>query len=469
MVLLSILTFRTNLLAAGQVIDTGSDSIQGIWSGELIIPDQAKLRLAVIITGNCDSARRAFLNIIDQATGNIPCDDIIYSNDSVTVSLKGLGIKIKGVVDLTGNILESHFMQAGASFPVTFTRVGKLPELLRPQEPKPPFPYSAEDITFENKTAGIRLAGTLTIPDKKGKHPAVILVSGSGQQDRNEEIGRHKPFWVIADYLTRHGIVVLRYDDRGIGGSGGNFDLSTSGDFAGDVLSGIVYLKGRKEINADQIGIIGHSEGGVVASIAASESDNVAFIITLAGLMKNFEDVVLEQLLDQSRQQGRNEEDIELERNWRMSIYDIAKEKTDSAAAAKKLWKLFDRLPDGDKKRLNWPRGRHESQIAQVLEPWWRYNLSLDNRSILMKVKCPLLALYGELDRQVNADENIPFVEETLKKAGNGHFEIMKMPGLNHMFQKAGTGSEYEYIRIEETISPEALQLMCGWIDRTTN
>lgn len=313
--------------------------------------------------------------------------------------------------------------------------------------------------------ARLRIGLTVAIPQKKGKFTAVILVTGSGQQDRNEEIGRHKPFLVIADYLTRRGIVVLRYDDRGKGGSTGNFGTSNTGDFAGDVLSCISYLKGRSEVKPGHIGIIGHSEGGIVATLTATESSDVAFIVALAGLIRNFDDVVLGQLLEQSKQSGKSPADIELEKSWRTSIYNIAKEKTDSAAAAEKLWAIYNNLLPDEVKRLNWPKGRHDAQIRQVLGTSWRYNLSLDNKETLLKVDCPVLALYGELDRQVYADENILFVEEC-RINGNKNIEIHKLPGLNHLFQTATTGSEYEYIRIEETMSPSALEIMAEWVEK---
>jgi len=440
------------------------DTIAGTWLGELEIPNTAKLRMGITISKTKDNSYKGVLNIIDQATGDIPCDEVIHKNDSVIIRINGLGIEIAGIIDPEHKRIMSEFRQHGGIFPIFFNRVDKLPELSRPQEPKKPYPYNEENVVFENKKAGIKLAGTLTFPKSKTKFPAVILVSGSGQQDRNEEIGRHKPFWIIADYLTRNGIAVLRVDDRGIGGSTGNFDQSTTGDFAEDALSGITFLKSRQEINPKKIGIIGHSEGGMVAPLAASMSSDVAFIVSMAGAFINFEDVVIDQILNQLKLQGIKDEDIELERNWRKKIYSLAKENTDSATAAKKLWEIYNALPEDEMTRLNWPKGRHNAQIKQVLNPWWRYILGMDNKTILMKVKCPVLAIYGELDQQVNPDKNIPVIEEALKEGGNKNFMVKKLPGLNHLFQTAKTGSEYEYIRIEETISPQALQVITDWI-----
>jgi pimeloyl-ACP methyl ester carboxylesterase len=440
------------------------DTITGIWLGELEIPNSAKLRMGVSISKTGDNAYKAVLNIIDQATGDIPCDEVIHRNDSVIIRINGLGIEIAGNMDQELKSIICEFRQGGGILPVVFSRVDKLPELLRPQEPKKPFPYNEENIVFENKKAGIKLSGTLTFPVSNRKLPAVILVTGSGQQDRNETIGGHKPFWIIADYLSRNGIAVLRFDDRGIGGSTGNFNQSTTGDFSEDALAGITFLKSRREIDPKKIGIIGHSEGGIVAPLAASISSDVAFIVSMAGVFVNFEDIVIDQILNQQRQLGRNDDDLELERKWRTKIYSLAKENTDSVTAAKKLWSLYSELTEDEIKRLNWPRGRHEAQIGQVLSPWWRYALSLDNKAVLMKVNCPVLAIFGELDQQVNPDTNIPVIEEAIKAGNKKNITLKEFPGLNHLFQTAKTGSEYEYIRIEETISTQVLQIITDWI-----
>ena len=471
MIIISIISglmLESNMNLSNPLQSFSQDSIAGKWLGELEIPNTARLRMGISISGTSENSYKAFLNIIDQATGDIPCDEVINKNDSVIIRIKGLGIEIAGTIDQGHKTIKSEFRQHRGIFPVLFNRVDVFPVLLRPQEPKKPYPYNEEDVIYENKKAGIKLAGTLTFPVSKSKFPAVVLVSGSGQQNRDEEVGRHKPFWIIADYLTRNGIAVLRIDDRGIGGSTGNFDQSTSGDFADDALAGIAFLQTRREINPKKIGIIGHSEGGTVASIAAARSSDVAFIVSMAGAFENFEEVILDQILNQLKLQGIKDEDIELEHNWRKQIYSLVKENTDSATAAKKLWEVYNELPEDEVKRLNWPKGRQEAQIRQVLNPWWRYILKMNNKAILMKVKCPVLAIYGELDQQVNPDKNIPVIENALKEGGNKNFMIKKLPGLNHLFQTAGTGSEYEYTRIEETVSYQALQVITDWILKQT-
>lgn len=471
-VLISIfigLMLKSNVAFSIPAESSTLDTIAGTWLGELEIPNTAKLRMGITISKTTENSYKAVLNIIDQATGDIPCDEVFHKNDSVIIRIKGLGIEVAGKLDSEHKSFISEFRQGGGVFPILFNRVDRLPVLLRPQEPKKPYPYIEENVDYENKKAGIKLAGTLTYPKSKTNLPAVILVTGSGQQDRNEEIGKHKPFWIIADFLTRNGIAVLRVDDRGIGGSTGIFSQSTTGDFAQDALEGVTFLMTRPEINLKKIGILGHSEGGTVVALAASKSSDVAFIVSMAGVFTDFGDVVIDQILNQLKLQGKKDEDLELERNWRKQIYSIARENTDSATAAKNLWEIYYKLTEEEVASLMWPKGRQDAQIKQVLNPWWRYILSMDNKTILSNVRCPVLAIYGELDQQVNPDANIPIIEEALKEGGNKDFMVKKLPGLNHLFQTAKTGSEYEYVGIEETISPQALQMVSEWILKQVN
>jgi uncharacterized protein len=458
------LTLESGKTYSNPAVFYSRDTLSGIWVGELEIPHAAKLRMGLIISKDTSDSYKAILNIVDQATGDIPCDGVIYKNDSVIVKLNGLGIVVAGSIDKDFKTFRSEFRQGGGAFHVIFTRVDKLPVLNRPQEPKKPYPYKEENVVFENKKAAIKLAGTLTIPSSKKKVPAVILVTGSGQQDRNEEIGKHKPFWILADYLTRNGIAVLRVDDRGIGGSTGDFDKSTTGDFAGDALAGIEYLKSRKEIDTRKIGIIGHSEGGSIAPLAATLSPDISFVVAMAGVFVNFQDIAMDQISEQERQQGIKDADIAFEMKWREKIYNIAKENTDSLTAATKLWAIYNELSNDEKERMNWPKGRQEAQIKQVLNPWWRYILGMDNKAILLRVKCPVLALYGELDQQVDPAKNILIIDSASKERGDNKITVKKLPHLNHLFQTAETGSEYEYTRIEETISPVALNVISDWI-----
>ena len=443
-----------------------SPSITGIWLGQLKIPGAAELRMGVTITENVDNSLKATLRIIDQNTGDIPCDEAAFTDNKFRLKINNLGIEIEGPVSLENNSIAAEFRQGGAKFDVPLTRVDKMPELNRPQEPKPPFPYQEEEVIFENVKAGVKLAATLTYPNSGDAFPAVVLITGSGQQNRNEEGFGHKTFLVLADHLTRAGIAVLRADDRGVGGSTGNFALSTTADFAGDALAGIAYLKTRREINPQKIGLLGHSEGGLAAPIAAAESKDVAFLVLMAGPGIGFEQLVISQVLEQLKLEGTSAENMELERAWRTSIYSLFKQGLDSTAIDAGIRKLYAGLSEEEKTRMNWPQGRLEYEIKRSLSPWWLYSLSCDPQSVLSQVKCPVLAINGEKDKQVPAEMNLPAIKAALELGGNKNYLVKTLPGLNHLFQTAETGSEYEYGRIEETIAPEALHLISNWIDQ---
>ena len=434
------------------------NTLEGIWLGSLIIPE-GELRIAVTISGNTDGTFSATLNSIDQGSGEIPFDEVKYEKD-ILFLMMNIGIEIEGEVDLANETIESEFRQGEARFPLVFKYVDELPGFNRPQEPVKPYPYNEQEVEYENKEAGVKLAGTLTFPDSGGPFPAVILLTGSGQQNRNEEVSSHKPFLVLADYLTRQGIAVLRADDRGVGGSTGDFSQSTTGDFADDALAGVEYLKSRKEINAEQIGLIGHSEGGSMAPIAAAKSSAVAFIVMTAGPGQVFDDIVIFQLIEA----GMSEEDIALLRSWYKSIYGVSKQDLDYDAAAKEIRRLFAELSEEEKKRLDWTEERLESEIPDLLNPWWRYYMAYDPRATLMRVKCPVLAINGEKDTQVPSKANLPLIEEALEASGNMNFQVKELPGLNHLFQTAETGDASEYAHIEETMSPDAMKIIADWI-----
>ena len=296
----------------------------------------------------------------------------------------------------------------------------------------------------------------------------MILVSGSGPQNRDEEVFNHRPFMVIADYLTRRGIAVLRYDDRGTGASTGDFSKATSGDFADDALAGIEFLKGRKEIDSKRIGLLGHSEGGTIGPIAITRSSDVAFLVMLAGPGQKFGDIVAFQILNGAKSHGEKEETLALMRSWFGGLFSILAENINNDAAAKKIRALHAALTAEEKKTLNLPDEKLEGEIAGQLRPWWRYAMQYDPRATLMKVKCPVLALNGEKDMQVTVKENLSAVEEALKAGGNTHVTAMTLPGLNHLFQTCDTGAESEYIKIEETMSPLVLKTVSDWITAQT-
>jgi pimeloyl-ACP methyl ester carboxylesterase len=371
-----------------------------------------------------------------------------------------------------GTAIEGEWKQGPATLPLTLKRVEKAEEVRRPQHPKKPYPYREEEVTFENKKAGVKFAGTLTLPKSKGPFPAVVLITGSGAQDRDETVFAHKPFLVLADHLTRKGIAVLRVDDRGVGGSTGNTMTSTTDDFAGDALAAVAFLKTHKEINPRQIGLAGHSEGGIVAPLAASRSADVAFIVLLAGTGLTGEEVLSLQGQAVLKAGGASEKDLALQRKVGKEAIAILKEEKDNDKARKRITerfaKIFENLSPEEKKAAEKRKGEAEGQIKMMLTPWFRAFVVYDPRPALRKVRVPVLAINGEKDVQVTPKENLAAIEKALAEGGNKDYTVKELPGLNHLFQTSKTGAVGEYGKIEETFAPAALNLISEWILKRT-
>jgi len=338
---------------------------------------------------------------------------------------------------------------------------------LRVQEPKPPFPYRSEEVSFKNPGGGFDLAGTLTIPEMAGRYPVAVLVTGSGPQNRDEELLGHKPFLVLADWLTRQGIAVLRYDDRGVAKSGGDFKTATTLDFATDAESAFDFLKKRPEIDSTKIGFIGHSEGGIIAPIVASHRPDVAFVVLMAGPGIAGEQILLLQSVLISQTENMDEKSIKANDKLRRDMYNILKKNKADAKAEQKLRVLFagtDKKNAGDTSYHKMTEPEISAQIKNVTSPWFRCFLTLNPQDYLSQVKCPLLAINGSLDLQVPPRENLQAIEKAMIFGGNPNYTVEELPGLNHLFQHAATGSPGEYAKIEETISPSVLDMIAKWI-----
>jgi fermentation-respiration switch protein FrsA (DUF1100 family) len=339
--------------------------------------------------------------------------------------------------------------------------------LNRPQTPAKPYPYIEEEVTILNKKDNISLSGTLTLPGRDSIYPAVILIAGSGPNDRDETIFGHKPFLVLSDYLTRNGFAVLRYDKRGVGRSTGDYKKATTADFASDAKEAIAYLQTRKEIDKNHIGLIGHSEGGVVASMVASESKDVKFIVLLASMgVKGNELLSVQNITELKRQNVDPETIVGLIPHLKDALkksQEWESTENDSVSIQNKLSKVWSQLPTLFKlrtKKENFIRSTYNAMIS----PWLRQFLSIDPANYLEKTSCPVLAINGEKDTQVLADKNLTAIETALEKGGNNQYTIKKYPNLNHLFQVCETGDIDEYAKIEQTISPEVLEDITKWV-----
>lgn len=344
---------------------------------------------------------------------------------------------------------------------------GTQPELKRPQTPVKPYPYKDEEVTFENRDAGITLAGTFTRPEHGAAFPAVILVHGSGSLDRDGTILGHKPYLVLADHLTRNGFAVLRYDKRGVGKSGGARGATTV-ELATDALAAFEYLKTRPDVRRGQIGMIGHSEGGAIAPMCAVQVKDVAFLVLLAGPGLPGKDILLDQLEAFARADGAPEEDIRKNLELNRPALNIIADTADAGEAHDKLRDLLEKdiasKSEEERKNPAFQKEAVEANIQALLKPAYVAWVRFDSRATLEKVTTPVLALNGGKDLWANPKRNLPEIEKSLRKAGNQRFRILELPGLNHMFQHAKTGTMAEIKTIEETISPQVLTLITDWI-----
>lgn len=443
-----------------------AQNIAGDWNGILKI-QSTQLRLVLHI-GKTDSGYSATMDSPDQNARGIPITMTSFESPVLTFSIANAGISFQGSLDKDEKIA-GIFTQGGQSTPLILSKNAVEKEVARrPQEPAKPYPYYAEDVSFENAKDKITLAGTLTLPQKEGNFPAVILITGTGPQNRDEELMGHKPFLVWSDYLTRNGIAVLRFDDRGTYASTGNFSSATSSDFATDVESALAYLETRKEINAKKIGLMGHSEGGLIAPMVASRNKEVAFIVLLAGPGVPGDQLLLLQTRDLAKASGVSSEILDQASKLNKELYEIVKTTKDSAEKVRKLSATLKQAIV-DNPAFKKPDGMSEAafiqpQLQQLTNPWIADFIRSDPAVFLEKVRCPVLAINGSKDLQVSAKENLQGIETALKKGGNKKFVVKEIDGLNHLFQECKTGLPNEYGQIEQTVSPLAMDAVLTWL-----
>ena len=458
--ILALFSFITSVFA---------QEVTGDWYGQLDIQG-TKLRITFHITES-DGAYTATMDSPDQGAMGIPTTKTTVNNTTLQINLDALGVQFTG--ELKGATIDGIFKQNGLELPLilSHTEIGKEEKKTRPQDPKKPYPYQSIEVSFTNPTANnIKLAGTLTLPKGIKKPPVAILISGSGPQNRNEEIPQfnHRPFLVLSDYLTRNGIAVLRYDDRGVANSEGQQKGATSADFATDVEAALAFLKTRNDIDTKKIGLIGHSEGGLIAPMVASKNKDIAFIVLLAGPGVDGGQILLTQARKSGELAGLEKEFLDFNETVSKKIFAMLQKSTDLAAAKKEIITLLrearKEAPQALANELT--DTAIQNQATLLSSPWFAYFVKTNPDQFLSKVHCPVLALNGANDFQVLPKLNLNGIEQSLKKANNKDVTLIELEGLNHLFQTSKTGALSEYATIEETFSPKALQLITDWIQK---
>ena len=458
--------FIVIVLVLGISASYAEDRVAGHWEGHIEIPGQP---IAVKVNFAIDESDwRGTIDIPAQGAKGLPLSEIHVAEEGEGMRVK---FSIRGVPGnptfdgtLQGGVINGTFSQGGVTFGFRLSRE-IVSDPVRPQEPKPPFPYQIEEVAFQN--GDINLAGTLTVPQGDGPFPAVLLISGSGLQDRDETVFGHKPFWVLADHLSRAGIAVLRVDDPGIGKSTPHPEPPTTADFATDVEAGVTFLKRDDRIGT--VGLIGHSEGGIIAAIVASRRDDIGFVVLMAGPGVPGAELLLKQnerIFDGMGIVGERKETLLtlLDRLFTTLTSDMTEDEMRQQVdeIVRKQFEI-NGIPPAQQDET-----QVQAAVEQVLNPWMRYFLAFDPRPALEATRVPVLALNGELDVQVDAEQNLTAIDAALEKGGNHNVTLHRLPKHNHLFQRAKTGLINEYAVIEETISPEVLDLIRDWIVSVT-
>ncbi|WP_299109968.1 S9 family peptidase [uncultured Winogradskyella sp.] len=454
----------TILLIILAITSALSQDITGDWSGKTKRGDKEITFVFNIEQEN--SMYSTTMNVPTFRVSGIKPSVTTFTNGKLIIDGSNVGMNYEGVFNIEAQQFEGTYKEGGVELILNLKKGAvKMADSRRPQEPVKPYPYYEEDVLFKNIEAKITLAGTLTLPTKNGKFPVAILISGSGPQDRDESFMGHKPFLVLSDYLTKQGIGVLRFDDRGIGKSTGDFGNATTEDFSKDVLSAITYLKTRNDVDAKNIGLIGHSEGGIIAPLAANNSKDVAFMVLLAST--GISGTELSVMQSKTLRQFPVKDEVAYEKNTRKAIAIVTSNKSESEIK-EELTNHYNAFFRPILTSLNVPEEKInlfiESQLKTSLKPWSRYFLQYNPADEIEKLQIPVLSLNGSKDTQVNAKVNQEGIKNALIKGENKDYKIVELENLNHFFQECETGKMDEYRKIEQTFSPTALKEISNWI-----
>ena len=437
--------------------------LEGTWQGA-IETGNMRMRLQLHISHDDKGQLIASLDSLDQAIQGIPASHVTEKSGELKFELSAFGAAYTGTLNAARNQIAGDWSQRGNIEKLDFQRSGHVLELRRPQNPIKPYPYREEEVSFPTAGGSATLAAALTLPQGSGPFPAAVLVGGSGPTDRDETVAGHKPFLVLADLLTRKGIAVLRYDKRGIAQSTGKYADATIEDFAQDAQSALQYLKSRKEVDAKRLGVIGHSEGGILASLVATGSSDVNWLVLLATPATTGEKTLLRQSELIARTGGLTEDQITRSLEFDRKAYAAVRQEKDPSALEKRLAALVDQSGLG----AAMPPEALQAQIRTMTSPWFRQFLDYDPEPTFEKIKCPVLALSGDRDLQVDSAENVPLLRKALEASGNRDFTVVEVEGVNHLLQTAQSGSPALYGAIEETIAQEVLTAIGNWVSKHT-
>lgn len=449
------------------------------WSGILNAgPQKIELRLLLKEETDLQSA----WDVPAQNAFGIPSSKTEWLGKKLMIEIKAIGSSFQGVLNEEGNKIEGNWSQGGGVFPLVLTPFVKEiqpAQLDKPQTPKPPFSYISKDYVYEGISTKLTYGATLTYPNEHSKFPLIILITGSGKQDRDESILNHKPFFVMADYLTRNGFAVLRVDDRGAGKSTGDFANSTSEDFSKDVEEHLLFAKSLPMVKVDKIGLLGHSEGGLIAPLVASVNKSVSFLILMAGPGVKIVDLMVQQNEAIFKSSGMEQKDIDsylpLYKNLLIELTGSANKNDAFAKAKERITLWYNEVDKEAAKKMTGITSTEQinpfalTMVNQIYTPWWKFFANYDPVPVLEKVKCPVLAINGSADIQVLADPNLSGIEKALAKGGNKKFTIKKFDQLNHLFQKCKDCTVTEYGSLETTIEPEVLSYLSDWLKKQLN
>jgi uncharacterized protein len=436
---------------------------EGTWQGAIEVTNM-RMRLQMHVSHDDKGKLLASVDSLDQGIQGIPASKVTEANGRLSFEIPTFQAEYHGTLNDSRNEISGEWTQNDSAEKLDFRRSDQPLEVRRPQNPSKPYPYSVAEISFSSGDSKTSLAATLTIPPGTGPFPAALFIGGSGPTDRDETVAGHKPFLVLADLLTKKGLAVLRYDKRGTGQSTGNYDQASMSDFGGDAQAALNYLKSRKEVDPKRVGILAHSEGGILASQIAAKAGELDWLVLLATPATTGERTLLRQSELVARTGGLPEQQIARSQQFDRMAYAAVRETKSATALEAKLNDLIEKSGLS----ASMPAAALQAQIRLMTTPWFRQYLDFDPAPIMEQIKCPVLALNGDRDLQVDANDTVPLLRQAYENSGNKDFTVMEIAGVNHLFQKAQSGSPALYGAIEETIAPEVLNAVGSWLAKHT-